>query len=289
MTQTRTTRPGRRTAVVVLFGVAAAAASAQDRLAGNGPLSSMPGAHETGGDLIWAVPSGAAAGVSGYSAIAYRLAEGFELTSGATIDEVAVYAYQQGAIAGPTIDYLGVELWNGQPGSAGAERVAGDVERNALASAEHTNAFVAMHGVSFTIDRPVYELRAVDLGWTVEAGEYWLVWTLGGSIDGGPYSPYLGDADNPVLGQAMQRVLGAWRPARNRTEGGAQVALPFDVYGSTSCAADLDGDGVLTVFDYLSFLNAYQAGDAQADCNADGEVSIADFTCFETAFVAGCG
>ncbi len=288
MTKTSTHRAVRASAVLVSFGLIAGTAMGQDLLADNGPLSAMPGAHETGGDLIWGVPEGASAGVSSYSTLAYRLAEDFELAAAATIDSVVVFGYQQGAITGPTIDFMGVELWSGRPGDAGSRVVAGDITQNVLASAEHTNTYVAMFGVDFPIDRAVYALTADNLGWSVEAGEYWLSWTLNGSLDGGPYTPYQGDDAEPFAGDAMQRVLGAWRPARNSSDGGVQVSLPFEVYGSTSCAADLDGDGVLTIFDFLSFQNAYQAGDTTADCNGDGALTILDFTCFQTMFAAGC-
>jgi hypothetical protein len=289
MTKTSTHRAVRAGIVLSSFGCLAGLALGQDLLADGGPLSAMPGAHQTGGDLIWAVPEGASAGVSSYSSLAYRLAEGFELTAAATIDSVVVYGYQQGAIAGSTIDFMGVELWSGRPGEAGSRVVAGDITQNMLASAEHTNAYVAMFGVDFPIDRAVYALSADNLGWSVDAGEYWLAWTLNGSLDGGPYTPYLGDDTEPVIGDAMQRVFGAWRPARNSSEGGVQVSLPFAVYGSTSCAADLDGDGALTIFDFLAFQNAYMAGDMVADCDSDGELSVLDFTCFQTAFAGGCG
>ncbi|UYV12952.1 MAG: hypothetical protein NCW75_01390 [Phycisphaera sp.] len=288
MAKTSTHRAVRTGIVLASFGCIAGSAAAQDLLADNGPLSAMPGAHETGGDLIWAVPEGASAGVSAYSTIAYRLAEGFELTAGATIDSVVVYGYQQGAIAGPTTDFMAVELWDGVPGAPGSSVIAGDIEQNVLASAEPTDAYVAMFGVDFPIDRRVFALTADNLGWSVGAGEYWIAWTLNGSIDGGPYSPYLGDDAEPVIGDAMQRVLGAWRAARNRTEGGVQVSLPFEVYGSLACVADCDGDGELTIFDFLCFQNAFSAGDTLADCDGDGEITAADFTCFQAAFMAGC-
>ena len=288
MAKTPTHRAVTTCAVLASFGCLASAATAQDLLADNGPLSAMPGAHDTGGDLIWSVPEGASAGVSSYSTLAYRLAEGFELTAGATIDSVTVYGYQQGAILGPTIDFMAVELWDGVPGAPGSSVVAGDIEQNVLASAEPTDTYVAMWGVDFPIDRRVYALTADNLGWSVDAGEYWIAWTLNGTIDGGPYTPYQGDDAQPVAGDAMQRVLGAWRPARNRTEGGSQVSLPFEVYGSLACPADCDSDGELTIFDFLCFQNAFSSGDTHADCDGDGEVTAADFTCFQTAFMAGC-
>ena len=55
------------------------------------------------------------------------------------------------------------------------------------------------------------------------------------------------------------------------------------------CLPDLDADGRLTVFDYLTFLNLFDEGDAQADFDADGELTIFDFLAFQTAFDVGCG
>ncbi|MEQ9095632.1 MAG: GC-type dockerin domain-anchored protein [Phycisphaerales bacterium] len=288
MAQTTSIAAMRTGIVLASFGFAALALG-QEQLAFNGPLSSMPGAHDTGADLIWAVPDGASAGVSGHAPLAYRLAEPITLTGQATIESVVVFGYQQGAIEGSTIDQLGLELWNGRPGDAGSSRIAGDIDANMLSSVSPTDAFVAMTGVTFTIDRRVFALTAGDLGWSVPAGDYWLVWTMGGSLDGGPYSPYLGDDTRPVTGEARQRVLGAWRPARNRTEGGVQVSLPYEVYGSYACAADCDGDGDLTIFDFLCFQNAFAQGEASADCDGDGSVTMDDFACFQASFMAGCG
>jgi hypothetical protein len=55
------------------------------------------------------------------------------------------------------------------------------------------------------------------------------------------------------------------------------------------CPADVDGDGLLTVFDFLTYLNLFQDGDALADFDGDGELTIFDFLAFQTAFDAGCG
>ena len=277
----------RAAAVLALFGMAGSV-YAQELLAQSGPLSSMPGLHDTGADLIWAVPEGASAGVSGYATLNFRLAMPFELGGSASVDSVVVFGYQQGAIAGSTIDFLGVEVWEGRPGQPGSSRVAGDASVDRLTSAEFANAYVALGGVTFANDRPVYALTAGDLGWSLGAGDYWLVWSMGGTLDGGPYSPYLGNDTQPVMGEALQQFLGAWRPARTSTDSGVQVALPFEVYGSTACAADCDGDGALTIFDFLCYQNAFAAGEASADCDGDGSVTAADFACFQSAFLDGC-
>jgi hypothetical protein len=54
------------------------------------------------------------------------------------------------------------------------------------------------------------------------------------------------------------------------------------------CPADLDGDGVLTLFDFLTFQNLFDAGDPAADFDGDGALTIFDFLAFQNAFDAGC-
>jgi hypothetical protein len=54
------------------------------------------------------------------------------------------------------------------------------------------------------------------------------------------------------------------------------------------CAADLDGDAELTLFDFLAFQNLFDAGDLTADFDGDGELTIFDFLEFQNLFDAGC-
>ncbi|MEQ8317489.1 MAG: 5'-nucleotidase C-terminal domain-containing protein [Phycisphaerales bacterium] len=55
-----------------------------------------------------------------------------------------------------------------------------------------------------------------------------------------------------------------------------------------SCYADFDLDGELTLFDFLAFQNAFDAGETSADCNRDGTLDLFDFLCFQNGFAAGC-
>lgn len=56
------------------------------------------------------------------------------------------------------------------------------------------------------------------------------------------------------------------------------------------CQADLDGDGELTVFDFLRFQNRFDSGGASgfADFAYDGQLDIFDFLAFFNMFDAGC-
>ena len=62
---------------------------------------------------------------------------------------------------------------------------------------------------------------------------------------------------------------------------GAALAMP-------ECPADIDGDGDLTIFDFLAFQNLFDAGDLAADFDGDGDLTIFDFLEFQNQFDAGC-
>jgi len=66
------------------------------------------------------------------------------------------------------------------------------------------------------------------------------------------------------------------------------VGIMLNQHGSAPCPADLDGDGELTIFDFLAFQNAFDAMDPVADFDGDGAFTIFDFLAFQNAFDAGC-
>jgi len=75
--------------------------------------------------------------------------------------------------------------------------------------------------------------------------------------------------------------------------GGTAVGEIFDAddlvwAGGEPCRADFDGDGQLTIFDFLAFQNAFDAGDLLADFDGDGSLTIFDFLAFQNEFDAGC-
>ncbi|MEQ9096095.1 MAG: GC-type dockerin domain-anchored protein [Phycisphaerales bacterium] len=66
---------------------------------------------------------------------------------------------------------------------------------------------------------------------------------------------------------------------------GAAYLFDLSCFG---CPPDLDADGTLTIFDFLTFLNLFQDGDTLADFDGDGELTIFDFLAYQDAFDAGC-
>jgi hypothetical protein len=54
------------------------------------------------------------------------------------------------------------------------------------------------------------------------------------------------------------------------------------------CYADCDGDGSLSIDDFICFQTFFALQDPYADCDGDGSLSIDDFICFQTFFAIGC-
>ncbi|MFG0285241.1 MAG: GC-type dockerin domain-anchored protein [Phycisphaerales bacterium JB039] len=72
-----------------------------------------------------------------------------------------------------------------------------------------------------------------------------------------------------------------------RSVDSAGAAYVFDLT-CILCRVDLDGDGVLTLFDFLTFFNLFAAGDLAADFDGDGALTLFDFLAFQDEFGAGC-
>ena len=84
-----------------------------------------------------------------------------------------------------------------------------------------------------------------------------------------------------------------WQPEG----GGAAWNGPFTFAGrrmiefyapGDGCRVDLDGDGSLTIFDFLEFQNLFASGDMRADFDGDGSLTIFDFLQFQNEFAEGC-
>lgn len=82
------------------------------------------------------------------------------------------------------------------------------------------------------------------------------------------------------------RISVADNPDNSVTEAGFDR---FMILSNVSvCRADLDGDGELTFFDFLTFQNLFAARDPKADFDGDGEFTFFDFLGFQNEFAGGC-
>jgi hypothetical protein len=54
------------------------------------------------------------------------------------------------------------------------------------------------------------------------------------------------------------------------------------------CFPDFTGDGTLDLFDFLEYVNRFNAGDMTADCTGDQVLDLFDFLCYVNLFNNGC-
>ena len=128
---------------------------------------------------------------------------------------------------------------------------------------------------------------AVDV--VATSGAQDLVWMRRGLGDGGFERPF-----NFAVGEEPQQLIvidadGNGSPdlaTANEASGDASVLLNRC---QPPCRPDLDGDGALTIFDFLTFGNLFDLTDPRADFDGDGDFTIFDFLAFQNAFDAGCG
>lgn len=101
-------------------------------------------------------------------------------------------------------------------------------------------------------------------------------------------SPVDVDATGVCWGTSVPVAIGS-RIYDGRDEPGLGIVW-FDPVAPDceDCRVDLDGDGALTLFDYLAFGGLFGLGDLQADFDGDGVLTIFDFLIYQTEFDAGC-
>jgi photosystem II stability/assembly factor-like uncharacterized protein len=75
---------------------------------------------------------------------------------------------------------------------------------------------------------------------------------------------------------------------RSRLLVGTQGRGAWFIPAAVSAPADCDGDGTLSINDFVCFQTLFVIGDPKADCDASGTLNIDDFVCFQTLFVLGC-
>lgn len=87
--------------------------------------------------------------------------------------------------------------------------------------------------------------------------------------------------------EARQQSKNYWRPEFTARHVNQWVRDGFAMTGP-ACYADLDGDGQITIFDVVMFIDLFTAGDLHADANGDGTLNILDFIAFQELMQQGC-
>lgn len=66
------------------------------------------------------------------------------------------------------------------------------------------------------------------------------------------------------------------------------TSISIRIHAATTCSADLNGDELVNIQDFIAYLNAWAIGDPLADWNHDGTVNIQDFIAYLNDWAAGC-
>src|SRR5699024_2950289 len=68
-------------------------------------------------------------------------------------------------------------------------------------------------------------------GLTLDAGTYWLEYSLGGTVASGPWQPPIAILGQAITGDALQRTTTGWQPWVDSGAGTPPQGVPFQVYG----------------------------------------------------------
>ena len=210
------------------------------------------------------------------------------------------WLYAGGGISGTGNDVLGFSV----DGLGGLDTIAGSPfispgDSPAWVTVSPDSRFVyAGHGrdatvQGFAIDQSTGALSA--LGVSFDVGSQGTLGTVG-TLEL-PAGNFLFVTDNSTVFDGMSGIYSfRIEDTGDITQIGDIVMTPgsqpdnFVVWqpGTDDCRADLDGDGQLTLFDFLAFQNAFDMGDPIADFDGDGDLTLFDFLAFQNEFDAGC-
>jgi hypothetical protein len=159
---------------------------------------------------------------------------------------------------------------------------------------EKENTWVAE---TFIIGGLIPEPIPVWIGFTDQQSEGDYVWSSGESVGYTRWSP--GEPNN--AGEEDWAAMGWYFLFNGSDDVGGWIDCgvegtyfegpthgPYYGVAEVVCYVDFNNDGVLDLFDFLSFVNSFNASEARADCTGDGTLDLFDFLCFVNGFEVGC-
>lgn len=221
----------RRTVLSATIALAGAAAPAGAQLLyDNGPLVTHPGAGVGGADVSSLTTPNTVIGYGHNLSAGLSVADDFTVTGGGwDVSRFRFFAYQTGSSTASTMTGLYLQLWDAQPGTAGASVVWGDMTTNRLTGTDFAGIYRVVDNDFGSVARPVMYLDAVLGSLSLAPGAYWVNWAATGSLGSGPWAPPISYANSvAATGNAMQFGTSGWVNLID----GAPKGLPFQVYGA---------------------------------------------------------
>ena len=190
-----------------------------------------PGAMANGADASWIKGSQSTWGPNANNGGGYMLADQFTLSAATTISEIEVYGYQTGSSTTSTFTGLYAQIYNGNPMSGGSV-VWGSATSNIMTATAFTNCYRGSDGETTATTRPIMSITAGNLNIDLEAGTYYLAYSLTGSGSSGPWGAPHCEPTIGNTGNGLQYTSSGWT---NLTDSGAGTP-----YG---CSMKLMGNG----------------------------------------------
>ncbi|MBN2893199.1 MAG: T9SS type A sorting domain-containing protein [Bacteroidales bacterium] len=169
--------------------------------------------------------------------IGYRNADDFTVPEGQTwtISGLGFYNWQTESDTVSTIDYLDFRIFDGLPSETSSQILVDYYDQNKLSGSKWSGIYRNYDNDMLNIDRPVMFTVASlndDEIITLEAGDYWIDWSSGGSMLSGPWVPFISILGETTTGNAMHLGYEGWV---DWTDDGTstQQGMPFMFYGQT--------------------------------------------------------
>jgi len=202
----------------------------------NGPFVTNPGGGAGGADLSALQTSNLTVwGFGAQSSASNWVADDFEVPSNQTwsLQGFKFYSYQTGSTTTPTHNSAKVVVYNGRPDLPSSTIVWGNETTERFLAAEWTGAYRASDNTPTNADRPIMAVSA-SADPVLGPGNYWVMYTLGGTLASGPWVIPISILGTYQTGDAYQRTTAGWAPLRDSAGGpGYGQGLPFQVLGTS--------------------------------------------------------
>ena len=177
------------------------------------------GAMDNGADASWIKDSQSAYGPGCQLTNGNRVGDSFTLSTATTLTEIEVYGYQTGSSTTSTFDGLYAQIYDGNPMNGG-QVVWGDANTNIMTATAFTNCYRGSDGDASGTTRPIMSITSSGLNIGLDAGTYYLVYSLTGTGSSGPWGaphaePGVGNTGNGIQWHGSSS---SWQ---NMTDGGA--------------------------------------------------------------------
>ncbi|MBK7869087.1 MAG: choice-of-anchor J domain-containing protein [Ignavibacteriales bacterium] len=203
----------------------------------NGPLLTNPGGGFGGADL--SALQATTLNILGYGSQVISnnwVTDDFTVPANESwsIDAFKFFSYQTGSTLTPTHNAARVVIYNGRPDLPTSTIVFGDETTERFVGASWTGMYRATVAAPTGNTRPIMGVLA-SAPVVLQPGNYWVMWTLGGSLASGPWAPPISILGTFETGNSYARQAGTWLALRDSAVGatsGYAQGMPFKIVGS---------------------------------------------------------